>query len=100
MINSDWVLLLAGALFAIGSIGVMIRRNAIVAFMSVELMLNAAILALVASSSRFGDLSAQVTVLFVMMIAAAEAAIGLAIISTAFRNRLDVDLDYYNSLKW
>lgn len=100
MIPVDWILLLSTVLFCIGAMGVAIRRNAIVALMSIELMLNAGILALVAASAHHGDLSAQVVVLFIMMIAAAEASVGLAIITTAFRNHYEVDLDQYSSLKW
>jgi NADH-quinone oxidoreductase subunit K len=100
MIPVDWILLLATVLFCIGGIGVAIRRNAIVALMSIELMLNAGILAMVASAAHHGDLSGQVVVLFIMMIAAAEASVGLAIITTAFRKHSEVDLDQYSSLKW
>jgi NADH-quinone oxidoreductase subunit K len=79
---------------------VLTRRNAIVVFMCIELMLNAVNLTLVAFSSFLGDGTGQVFVIFVMAVAAAEAAVGLAIVIALFRNKQTVDLDSINILKW
>lgn len=92
-------LALSGLLFAIGVVGVLLRRNAIVMFMCIELMLNAVNLTLVAFSRAHG-LEGQVLVFFVMAVAAAEAAVGLAIIIAIFRHYEVVDLDRFNLLKW
>jgi len=86
-------------LFTIGVIGVMIRRNAIIVFMCIELMLNAANISLVAFS-RLHGLDGQIFVFFVMAVAAAEAAVGLAIIIAIFRHYETVDLDRFRALKW
>ena len=91
---------LAGVLFAVGTMGVVLRRNVIVMFMSIEIMLNAANLALVAVSRHLQTPDGQVIVLLVMTVAAAEAAVGLAIILAAFRNRLTINADELNLLKW
>lgn len=92
-------LLLGGFLFAVGAAGVLVRRNAILMFMCVELMLNAVNLTLVAFS-RSGGIEAQVLVFFVMAVAAAEAAVGLAIIIAVFRHYELVNVDRVNLLKW
>ena len=84
---------LAAILFSIGSAAVLLRRNAIVAFMGVELMLNAANLALVAFSRMRGDVDGQVMAFFVMVVAAAEVVVGLAIIIAVFRARQSISLD-------
>ncbi|MBI3758182.1 MAG: NADH-quinone oxidoreductase subunit NuoK [Deltaproteobacteria bacterium] len=91
---------LSAMLFAIGVIGVLIRRNVIVMFLSIELMLNAVNLALVALGRRMGSMDGQVIVFFVMTVAAAEAAVGLAIIISMFRNRETVNADELNLLRW
>jgi NADH-quinone oxidoreductase subunit K len=91
---------LSAVLFAIGVAGVLIRRNVIVMFMSIELMLNAVNLAFVAFGRRLGSLDGQVIVFFVMTVAAAEAAVGLAIIISVFRNRETLDADELNLLRW
>jgi len=91
-------LALSAALFAIGVIGVLTRRNAIILFMCVELMLNAVNLSLVALSKVYGA-SGEVFVLFVITVAAAEAAVGLAIVISIFRHRQSVHLDDINLLK-
>ncbi len=96
----EYYLILAGALFVTGAAGVITRRNAIVIFMSIELMLNAANLALVAFSSFWGDVAGQVFVFFVMAVAAAESAVGLAIIVALYRNKKTVYVDEANILKW
>lgn len=99
MTNPENVLILAAILFAIGALGVMVRRNALVAFMCVELMLNAANLALVAGSAMHGNLDGQVASFFVMVVAAAEVVVGLAIIMTIFRTRRSTSVDDANLLK-
>jgi NADH-quinone oxidoreductase subunit K len=91
-------LALSAILFAIGVAGVVIRRNAIVVFMCIELMLNAVNLSFVALAQYHG-LSGQVMVFFVMTVAAAEAAVGLAIILSVFRHRMSVDLQNVNLLR-
>jgi NADH-quinone oxidoreductase subunit K len=96
----SWYLALSAVLFSIGVIGVLIRRNAIVVFMSVELMLNAVNLTLVAFSSHFGDINGTILVFFSLCVAAAEAAVGLAIIIAIFRNNLSVDVSKINLLRW
>ena len=100
MIETNWVLLLSAALFAIGVAGVLVRRNAIVVFMSIELMLNAGNVALVGFSRELQALDGQVFVLFVLAVAAAEAAIGLALLIAVFRHRATVNLDDFSLLKW
>lgn len=96
----NWYLGLSSILFVIGVLGVLMRRNAIVILMSVELMLNAVNLTLVALSQAIGDLSGQILVLFVMAVAAAEVAVGLAIVIAIFRNKLTVDLTEINLFKY
>lgn len=91
---------LSALLFAIGAIGVLIRRNVIVMFLAIELMLNAVNLAFVALGRRIGSMDGQVIVFFVMTVAAAEAAVGLAIIISMFRNRETVNADELNLLRW
>lgn len=91
---------LSGVIFAIGVIGVMIRRNAIVVLMCIELMLNAANIALVAFSSFTQTIDGQVFVFFVITVAAAEAAVGLALIVVLFRNRKSISVDDFNLMKW
>jgi NADH-quinone oxidoreductase subunit K len=96
----EYYLILSAVIFAIGSVGVLTRRNAIVIFMCIELMLNAVNITLVAFSSFMGDASGQIFVFFVMAVAAAEAAIGLAIVLALFRNKKTVYVDEINLLKW
>lgn len=93
-------ILLCSVIFAIGVIGVLIRRNAIVIFMSVELMLNSVNLLLTAFSVYRGDATGQVFVFFIMALAAAEVAIGLAIIVMIYRNTNSIDINVLNRLKW
>jgi NADH-quinone oxidoreductase subunit K len=93
-------MVLSGALFAIGITGVLIRRNIIVMFMSIELMLNAVNLAFIALGRRIGSIDAQVIVFFVITVAAAEAAVGLGIIISLFRNRATVNADELNVMRW
>lgn len=100
MIGIDWYLALSAILFTIGLIGVLIRRNAIVVFMCVELMLNAVNLSLISFSAYHGDVTGQILVFFSLAVAAAEAVIGLAIILAIFRNNLSVDITKINLLRW
>lgn len=93
-------ILLCAIIFSIGVMGVLIRRNAIVIFMSVELMLNAVNLLLTVFSVYHGDASGQVFVFFIMALAAAEVAIGLAIIVMIYRNTNSLDVNVLNKLKW
>ena len=87
-------------MFIVGVAGVLTRRNAIVVFMSVELMLNSANLSLITFSSFMGNPVGQLFVFFVMTVAAAEAAVGLAIIIALFRNKQTINIDEINILKW
>ncbi|MEJ2195134.1 MAG: NADH-quinone oxidoreductase subunit NuoK [Ignavibacteriaceae bacterium] len=96
----EYYLILSAALFVIGIAGVLIRRNAIVVFMCIELMLNSANLTLITFSSYLGNSIGQIFVFFVMAVAAAEAAVGLAIIITLFRNMQTVSIDKFNIFKW
>lgn len=96
----NWYLLLAAMMFTIGALGVLVRRNAIVIFMSIELMLNAVNLVFVAFSRQLHSIDGQVIVFFVMVVAAAEVAVGLAIIISVFRNRETVNADEINLLRW
>ena len=98
--NPGNYLLLAAALFTIGTVGVLLRRNAIVVFMSIELMLNAANLTLVTFSRINGTLDGQIIAFFVMVVAAAEVVVGLAIILTIFRTRQSASVDDTNLLKY
>ncbi|MBI4536195.1 MAG: NADH-quinone oxidoreductase subunit NuoK [Ignavibacteriae bacterium] len=91
---------LSAILFTVGVAGVLTRRNAIVVFMCIELMLNSVNLTLVAYSSFLGDVTGQILVFFVMAVAAAEAAVGLAIVIALFRNKQTVNIDEINILKW
>ncbi len=100
MVGIDWFLGLSAIMFTIGIIGVLIRRNAIVVFMCVELMLNAVNLSLVSFSSYHGNIDGQILVFFALAVAAAEAVIGLAIIIAIFRNNLTVDVTKINLLRW
>ncbi|MDX1643556.1 MAG: NADH-quinone oxidoreductase subunit NuoK [Thermoanaerobaculia bacterium] len=102
-----WYLVLAAALFAIGTFGALTRRNGITVFLSIELMLNSVNLALIAYAREvaltFGaaaGLTGQVVVLFVIAVAAAEAAVGLALFIAVYRNRRTIDLDRLNLMRW
>jgi NADH-quinone oxidoreductase subunit K len=100
MVPLTYTMALSAALFAIGVAGFIIRRNILVMFMSIELMLNAVNLAFIALGTRLGTMDGQVIVFFVMTVAAAEAAVGLAIIITVFRNRETVHADDLTMLRW
>jgi NADH-quinone oxidoreductase subunit K len=100
MVSSSAYLILSAAIFTIGVLGVLVRRNILIMFMSIELMLNAVNLAFVALSKHLGSLDGQVIVFLVMTVAAAEAAVGLAIILCLFRNKKSVNVDDFNLMKW
>lgn len=99
MITVTHYVALSAILFIIGVVGVLIRRNAILIFMSVELMLNAANLAFVAFARQFDQLDGQILSFFVMTVAAAEVAVGLALIVTIFKTKQSIDVDDINSMK-
>jgi NADH-quinone oxidoreductase subunit K len=95
-----YFLVVSAMLFAIGSVGVLVRKNALVVFMSVELQLNAVNLALVAFSRMHGNLDGQVLAFFSMVVAAAEVVVGLAIIVAVYRRRRSADVDEASLLRW
>lgn len=99
MIPVDYYIILSAILFTIGVLGVLIRRNALIIFMSIELMLNAANLAIVAFGSVFESFSGQIFVFFVIAVAAAEVAVGLALIVEIFKSKRSIDVDQLSSLK-
>jgi NADH-quinone oxidoreductase subunit K len=99
-ISIDYYLWLSAALFTIGVLGVLFRRNAIIIFMCIELMLNAVNLIMVAFSTYLDDASGQVFVFFIMAVAAAEVAVGLAILIMMYRNTQTTDINVLNRLKW
>ena len=100
MISAEWYLALSAILFTIGVLGVLTRKNAIVMFMCIEMMLNAVNLSLVTFSGWHSDINGLILVFFSLCVAAAEAVIGLAIIIAIFRNNLTVDLSRINLLRW
>jgi NADH-quinone oxidoreductase subunit K len=95
-----YFIVLSGVLFSLGTLGVLLRKNALLIFMSIELQLNAVNLALVAFSRQWGDLSGHVFVLMVIVVAAAEVAVGLGIVLSLFRNRESVNVEDASLLKW
>ena len=99
MVPVNYYIILSAILFTIGVTGVLIRRNALIIFMSIELMLNAANLALVAFNSVLQSFSGQIFVFFVIAVAAAEVAVGLALIVEIFRSKNSIDVDQMSSLK-
>ncbi len=99
MIDITFYIGLSAILFTIGALGVLIRRNPLIIFMSVELMLNAANLAFAAFAHLYQNLSGQIFVFFIMTVAAAEVAVGLALIVTIFRTKHSINIDEMNSLK-
>jgi NADH-quinone oxidoreductase subunit K len=98
-VTTTWYLVLSAVVFTIGGVGLLIRRNPLVMFMCVELMLNAVNLTFVALADRFGDLSGQVIVFFVLVVAAAEVVVGLAIIVAVMRGRPGATADDISVLK-
>ena len=99
IVTAGWYMALAAALFSIGAAGVLVRRNALVMFMSIELMLNAVNLTFVAAGNEMGLIEGQVTALFVIVVAAAEVTIGLAILVAVFRRRSTANVDELAALR-
>ncbi|NOY56360.1 MAG: NADH-quinone oxidoreductase subunit NuoK [Actinobacteria bacterium] len=99
IVTAGWYMTLAAALFAIGALGLMVRRNAIVMFMCIELMLNAVNLTFIAAGRQLRDLTGQLAVFFVLVVAAAEVVVGLAIIVAVFRNRQTTSVDEFHELR-
>jgi len=97
--TSTWYLILGAVLFGIGMVGVLVRRNPLIMFMSIELMLNAVNLSFVALAKRLGDIGGQTTVFFVMVVAAAEVVVGLGIIVSIMRKRPGANVDDISALK-
>ncbi len=99
MVPVNYYIILSAVLFIMGALGVLIRRNALVIFMSIELMLNAGNLAFVAFARMHQNLDGQIFVFFIMTVAAAEVAVGLALIVAIFRSKQNIDVDQMNGLK-
>ncbi len=99
MVPTSFYVFLAALLFTIGAVTVLVRRNTLIIYMGIELMLNAANLAFVAFARQFGDVSGQLFVFFVITVAAAEVAVGLAIIVTIFHTKRSVDIDALRELR-
>jgi NADH-quinone oxidoreductase subunit K len=99
MVPVDYYIVLSSILFVIGALGVLIRRNPLIIFMSIELMLNAANLTFVAFASVYETFSGQIFVFFVIAVAAAEVAVGLALIVEIFKTRRNINIDELNSMK-
>lgn len=100
MIPTTHVLILSATLFSIGVLGVLVRRNVIVMFMSIELMLNAVNLSFVAFAREMDSMTGVIFIFFIIVVAAAEAVVGLSIILSIYRNRQTLNVDEYNLLKW
>ena len=100
LVPTSYLITLSAALFTIGALGVLVRRNIIIIFMSIELILNAVNINLVAFSSQLHNVIGQVFVIFVIAVAAAEAAVGLGIILAFFRNKETVNIDEMNLMRW
>ncbi len=99
IVTAGWYMGLAAVLFVIGAVGLLVRRNALIMFMAVELMLNAVNLTFVAAGRALGNLDGQVAVFFVLVVAAAEVAVGLAIIVAVFRQRATASVDELSELR-
>ena len=100
MIPTSYYLILAALIFAIGATGVLVRRNALIIFMCVEMMLNSVNLTLIALSRQWGNLNGQIFFFIIMAVAAAEVAVGLAILIANTRHRKSINIDEINLLKW
>ncbi len=100
MIPTSYYLILAALIFATGATGVLVRRNALIIFMCVEMMLNSVNLTLIALSRQWGNLNGQIFVFIIMAVAAAEVAVGLAILIANTRHRKSINIDEINLLKW
>jgi len=100
MIPTSYYLILGALIFTIGAVGVLVRRNVLMIFMCVELMLNSVNLTLIALSRQWGNLNGQIFVFMIMAVAAAEVAVGLAILIANTRHRKSINIDEINLLKW
>lgn len=98
-VNPSWYLILSSILFSIGVLGVLFRRNAIIVLMSIELMLNAVMLVFVSFSMFRSQIDAQVVVFFIMIVAAAEVAVGLVIVSSLYKKTGQIDVEHWSQLK-
>jgi len=99
MVPVDYYIILSAIIFTLGALGVLIRRNPLIIFMSIELMLNAGNLAFIAFANMYKSFSGQIFVFFVIAVAAAEVAVGLALIVEIFKTRKNINIDEMNSLK-
>ncbi len=99
MVPLNWYLYLSAVLFIVGAVGVLTRKNAILILMSIELMLNSAAINFIAFSSYLGSVTGQIFAIMIITVAASEAAIGLAIIISMYRNKNSINLDDYSLLK-
>lgn len=99
IVGAEWYMTVAAALFAIGAFGLLLRRNALIMFMCIELMLNAVNLTLIAAGRALNDLGGQVAVFFILVVAAAEVVVGLAIIVAIFRRRATASVDELSGLR-
>lgn len=99
IVGAEWYMTVAAALFLIGAFGILLRRNALVMFMCIELMLNAVNLTLIAAGRALNDLGGQVAVFFILVVAAAEVVVGLAIIVAIFRRRATASVDELSGLR-
>ena len=99
IVGAEWYMTVAGALFLIGAFGILLRRNALIMFMCIELMLNAVNLTLIAAGRALNDLGGQVAVFFILVVAAAEVVVGLAIIVAIFRRRATASVDELSGLR-
>ena len=100
MVETSYYLVLAALIFTVGATGVLLRRNALIIFMCIEMMLNSVNLTLIALARQWGDLEGQIFVFMVMAVAAAEVAVGLAILIANVRHRKSINIDEINLLKW
>jgi NADH-quinone oxidoreductase subunit K len=98
-VTINWYVALSAILFSIGALGVLLRRNAIIVFMSIEMMLNSANLLFIAFARHLGNIDGQVLVFFVITVAAAEVAVGLALIVAIFRSKESINIDEINLMK-
>ena len=100
MVETSYYLVLAALIFTVGATGVLLRRNALIIFMCIEMMLNSVNLTLIALARQWGNLEGQIFVFMIMAVAAAEVAVGLAILIANVRHRESINIDEVNLLKW
>ena len=100
IVETSYYLVLAALIFTVGATGVLLRRNALIIFMCIEMMLNSVNLTLIALARQWGDLEGQIFVFMIMAVAAAEVAVGLAILIANVRHRQSINIDEINLLKW